>query len=101
MKMPRHSFSSGLLALAVGAMLIVGGRVAYGAETARSIPEPALDEALADGGPRTIVLAGGCFWGVQGIFQHTNGVINAVSGYSGGDKITAEYEKVSSGSTGH
>jgi peptide-methionine (S)-S-oxide reductase len=47
------------------------------------------------------VLAGGCFWGVQGVFQHTKGVINAVSGYAGGDKVTADYDKVSTGATGH
>ena len=47
------------------------------------------------------VLAGGCFWGVQGVFQHTAGVVSAVSGYSGGSKANADYEKVSTGSTGH
>jgi peptide-methionine (S)-S-oxide reductase len=47
------------------------------------------------------VLAGGCFWGVQGVFQHVNGVLSAVSGYAGGEKRTAEYEVVSTGSTGH
>jgi peptide-methionine (S)-S-oxide reductase len=47
------------------------------------------------------VLAGGCFWGVQGVFQHVKGVTSAVSGYTGGEKGTAEYETVSTGSTGH
>ena len=47
------------------------------------------------------VLAGGCFWGVQGVFQHVNGVTNAVSGYAGGEKATAHYEMVSTGTTGH
>jgi peptide-methionine (S)-S-oxide reductase len=47
------------------------------------------------------VLAGGCFWGVQGVFQHVAGVSNAVSGYAGGEKETADYERVSSGATGH
>ena len=47
------------------------------------------------------VFAGGCFWGVQGVFQHVKGVTNALSGYSGGEKGTAQYETVSSGSTGH
>jgi peptide-methionine (S)-S-oxide reductase len=47
------------------------------------------------------VLAGGCFWGVQGVFQHVNGVTNALSGYAGGDKETAQYETVSAGGTGH
>ncbi|OWY31180.1 peptide-methionine (S)-S-oxide reductase MsrA [Herbaspirillum robiniae] len=49
----------------------------------------------------TVVLAGGCFWGVQGVFQHTQGVLRAVSGYAGGKQGTATYEMVSSGSTGH
>jgi peptide-methionine (S)-S-oxide reductase len=49
----------------------------------------------------TIVLAGGCFWGVQGVFQHVKGVTNAVSGYAGGEKKTADYEVVSTGRTGH
>ena len=49
----------------------------------------------------TIVLAGGCFWGVQGVFQHVKGVTSAVSGYEGGDKATAHYEMTGSGNTGH
>jgi peptide-methionine (S)-S-oxide reductase len=52
-------------------------------------------------GLRKAVFAGGCFWGVQGVFEHVKGVKSAVSGYSGGEKETAEYEKVSSGTTGH
>jgi peptide-methionine (S)-S-oxide reductase len=72
------------------------------AEDARTIPAPALDEPAAQAGTSEVaVLAGGCFWGVQGVFQHVKGVSNAVSGYAGGDKETAEYETVSSGETGH
>jgi peptide-methionine (S)-S-oxide reductase len=71
------------------------------AEEGQMIPAPALDEVAAQEGPHTIVLAGGCFWGVQGVFQHTKGVISAVSGYAGGDGATARYEKVSMGTTGH
>jgi peptide-methionine (S)-S-oxide reductase len=70
------------------------------AETAHSLPAPATDEA-AGATTRTAVFAGGCFWGVQGVFQHVKGVTSAVSGYAGGDKATAEYEKVGSGRTGH
>lgn len=70
------------------------------AERAVVIPAPAVDQAPADG-PQTAVLAGGCFWGVQGVFQHTKGVLNAVSGYAGGDKRTAQYEIVTTGTTGH
>ncbi|MBT1159244.1 peptide-methionine (S)-S-oxide reductase MsrA [Aminobacter anthyllidis] len=64
------------------------------------IPAPALD-APAQGNSEVAVLAGGCFWGVQGVFQHVEGVANAVSGYAGGDKQTAQYSVVGSGSTGH
>ena len=69
-------------------------------EPIRAIPAPALDEP-ASGASETVVLAGGCFWGVQGVFQHVKGVTSAVSGYTGGEKRTAEYETVSTGSTGH
>src|SRR4051795_6820283 len=70
------------------------------AEDAVVIPAPAVDAAPASG-IQTAVLAGGCFWGVQGVFQHTAGVVSAVSGYSGGSKATAGYTLVSTGSTGH
>jgi peptide-methionine (S)-S-oxide reductase len=73
---------------------------AHAAEPATVIPAPAVDAASASG-PQTVVLAGGCFWGVQAVFQHTKGVIQAVSGYAGGSKDTALYETVSSGRTGH
>ena len=71
------------------------------AEPAVVIPTPAVDEPTAGRHAETAVFAGGCFWGVQGVFQHVKGVTNAVSGYSGGKKETAEYETVSGGSTGH
>ena len=70
-----------------------------GAEKAVIIPPPALDETQARS--ETAVFAGGCFWGVQGVFQHVKGVKNAVSGYAGGAANTAQYERVSSGNTGH
>ena len=70
------------------------------AETAVVIPAPALDASTGDG-MQTAVIAGGCFWGVQAVYQHTLGVTRAVSGYSGGTKTTASYEVVSSGRTGH
>jgi peptide-methionine (S)-S-oxide reductase len=65
-----------------------------------TIPAPALDVTAADG-IQTAVLAGGCFWGVQAVFQHTNGVVNAVSGYAGGAKETARYELTHDGASGH
>jgi peptide-methionine (S)-S-oxide reductase len=73
------------------------------AEAPHVIPPPAVDEQAAAEPATTevAVLAGGCFWGVQGVFQHVEGVTNAVSGYAGGDKKTAQYESVGSGRTGH
>ena len=72
------------------------------AEVAGPIPAPALDAAPASGADMQVaVLAGGCFWGVQGVFQHMKGVTSAVSGYAGGDKRSAHYNLVSSGTTGH
>jgi peptide-methionine (S)-S-oxide reductase len=67
-----------------------------------SVPDPAVDVPLStSGGSETMVVAGGCFWGVQAVFQHVNGVISATSGYAGGTANTAQYEVVSSGRTGH
>ena len=72
------------------------------AEVARLIPAPTLDDTTAPvAATEVAVLAGGCFWGVQGVFQHVKGVTSAVSGYAGGDKRTAHYETISSGTTGH
>jgi peptide-methionine (S)-S-oxide reductase len=72
------------------------------AEPAHRAPPPALDETVAaNTGPETAVLAGGCFWGVQGVFQHVKGVTSAVSGYTGGDKEHAIYEVVGTGATAH
>jgi peptide-methionine (S)-S-oxide reductase len=71
------------------------------AEVARVVPPPALDEPSGQAASEVAIVAGGCFWGVQGVFQHVEGVTNAVSGYAGGDKATAQYETVSTGMTGH
>jgi peptide-methionine (S)-S-oxide reductase len=71
------------------------------AEEARPIPAPALDEPAGTAASEVAVLAGGCFWGVQGVFQHVAGVTRAISGYAGGDKATADYSKVGNGWTGH
>ncbi len=68
----------------------------------RSFPEPAADIPAAEAqGLQTVVLAGGCFWGVEGVFERIKGVQKAVSGFAGGEKSTAHYEVVSSGRTGH
>jgi len=84
-------------ALAASAFVIAPS---IAAEDAVVIPAPVMDVAAADG-LQTAVIAGGCFWGVQGVFQHTAGVVNAVSGYAGGNKSTAKYDLVSTGTTGH
>jgi len=73
---------------------------AVSAEEAVLIPSPAMDEPR-HGDVETVVLAGGCFWGVQGVFQHVKGVTSALSGYSGGSSETARYEAVGAGRTGH
>ena len=73
---------------------------ARAAEPAFVIPAPAVDQSSAPHS-ETIVLAGGCFWGVQAVFQHTKGVTSAISGYAGGEKQTAHYEMVGGGRTGH
>jgi peptide-methionine (S)-S-oxide reductase len=101
--MSRSQFSRlSLCAAAVGALAIAAFTVApsLAAEDAVILPAPTTD-AQAATGIQTAVIAGGCFWGVQGVFQHTAGVVNAVSGYAGGSKNTADYSSVSTGSTGH
>ncbi len=86
-------------------VLILAG-VAIGCSAARasatSIPDPVIDAPLAsEKGEQTAVLAGGCFWGVEAVFEHVKGVIDVKSGYAGGEASTADYERVSSGKTGH
>jgi peptide-methionine (S)-S-oxide reductase len=105
---------SGLGVIGVAAAVFVGtepggvtlnpAAMLAGIGTAASFatPVPEVDEpAAASGGSETTVLAGGCFWGVQGVFQHVKGVTEAESGYAGGDRATANYDTVSTGSTGH
>jgi len=90
------------------ALLLVGLLSAAGfvvtrstAEETRVPPSPAVDEQVGGKTSEVAVIAGGCFWGVQGVFQHVKGVMNAVSGYAGGDKATAHYDMTSTGATGH
>lgn len=72
------------------------------ATVATPLPDPAVDIPLAKAaGVQTAVLAGGCFWGVEGVFEHVKGVTRVVSGYSGGAAETATYPQVSTGRTGH
>ena len=81
----------------------VFGRLPVGAaEPATVIPAPAVDAPAPSGdGLQTVVLAGGCFWGIQAVYQHLEGVSQAVSGYAGGSGANPTYEQVSSGRTGH
>jgi peptide-methionine (S)-S-oxide reductase len=86
-----------LLAVSFGVLKLTPSIAAEG----RAIPAPATDEAAGQPGSEVAVLAAGCFWGVQGVFQHVAGVTNAVSGYAGGEQKTAQYNTVSMGKTGH
>ena len=92
------------LSVGLGALaLLLAQRVAFSSEAGVMIAPPALDEPISATAAHeeTAVFAGGCFWGVQGVFQHVRGVTKAVSGYSGGQRDTAQYETVSGGDTGH
>ncbi|HEX4366936.1 MAG TPA: peptide-methionine (S)-S-oxide reductase MsrA [Rhodopila sp.] len=84
--------ATAVLALAVGS--------ARADAAGHALPPPTVDEAPSTG-PQTAVFSGGCFWGVQGVFEHVKGVTRAVSGYAGGHVANPNYEQVSSGSTGH
>lgn len=96
----------------LSALIVIGAILALGAmgvwSNARAanrvavLPTPAVDAPLATtSGTQTAVVAGGCFWGIQAVFQHVKGVETAISGYSGGSSSDAEYEVVSTGDTGH
>jgi peptide-methionine (S)-S-oxide reductase len=94
MKMNR---SSGLImTLTAAAMLVLGAAFA-----SADVPNPPKDTAAMMKGTQTAVLAGGCFWGMEGLFERLKGVVEVTSGYSGGEKNTAFYEMVGSGTTGH
>lgn len=88
-------------ALAAGAAWFAFQTPGRAAEAVFHIPPPQVDLPASETGTATAVLAGGCFWGVQAVFQHVNGVTQALSGYAGGNADTADYDTVSSGSTGH
>jgi len=86
------------LALVVGVTL----RLASASDRGVALPDPQVDAPLAKApGEATAVIAGGCFWGIQAVFQHVKGVSGAVSGYAGGESSTAHYEVVGTGMTGH
>jgi len=102
--MPRTT-TRGITALAAGlvaALLFTTRGISGSTPAITTLPDPALDQPVAAAkGEQTIVLAGGCFWGVQAVFQHVKGVVSATSGYAGGTVASPSYEHVSSGATGH
>jgi peptide-methionine (S)-S-oxide reductase len=87
--------------LAIAASVFAVQHAAHSAEAATKIPPPAQDETVGAQHSETAVFAGGCFWGVQGVFEHVRGVKQVASGYSGGAADTAQYETVSEGDSGH
>ena len=95
------SFFSRLSAIIL-TLMFAGVTAGRAGERAGSFPNPAVDAPLAAAkSEQTAVVSGGCFWGIQAVFQHVKGVVNATSGYAGGSAKTAEYEIVSTGETGH
>ena len=90
-----------LVVLAIVVLAVIFKGAASRAENATVVPMPAVDEAAGTRSSEIAVLGGGCFWGVQAVYQHLKGVTSAVSGYAGGEQSTAEYERVSTGRTGH
>ena len=90
-----------LVVLAIVVLAVIFKGAASRAENATVVPIPAVDEAAGTRSSEIAVLGGGCFWGVQAVYQHLKGVTSAVSGYAGGEQSTAEYERVSTGRTGH
>jgi peptide-methionine (S)-S-oxide reductase len=83
-------------------VVFAGVTACSAADRASAVPNPAVDAPIAAAkSQQTAVISGGCFWGIQAVFQHLKGVINATSGYTGGSSLTAQYEIVSTGATGH
>jgi peptide-methionine (S)-S-oxide reductase len=91
-----HTLAAVLLTAALAAV-----PVADADERAAPLPAPAVDNPKAAGGVQTAVFAGGCFWGLQGVFEHVRGVRGVLAGYSGGSRLTARYGDVGQGHTGH
>ena len=95
-------FRSIVFSAVVVALVLAGVMYMRASDRAKALPSPAVDSSLTSSkSQETAVIAGGCFWGIQAVFQHVKGVANATSGYSGGSAKNAEYELVSTGDTGH
>jgi peptide-methionine (S)-S-oxide reductase len=105
--LPRLTTAAALSTLAVSLLalpLIAAGllpRLGGASALAASLPDPATGITLAAGPRATAVLAGGCFWGMEAVFEHVHGVTEVVTGYTGGSPATAAYDRVSGGGTGH
>jgi peptide-methionine (S)-S-oxide reductase len=100
MKATRHLFHRcGVVAVLV--FIAGAGPLTACAQEALPVPAPTFDVPKAPGALQSIVVSGGCFWGVQGVFEHLSGVQRVISGYAGGRDSTAHYEDVSRGDTGH
>jgi peptide-methionine (S)-S-oxide reductase len=98
----RFTMAALMVAVLAGVVMHGSRGSVVASEKVTALPKPAVDEPLAaSSGQETAVVAGGCFWGIQAVFQHVKGVVSATSGYSGGSAKTAEYEIVSTGTTNH
>ena len=93
----KHAYQKTLVSLvSLAAMLLIAA-----AGATADVPNPPMDTPAMMKGIQTAVLSGGCFWGMEGVFERLKGVVDVTSGYSGGEKGTAHYEMVSTGTTGH
>jgi peptide-methionine (S)-S-oxide reductase len=105
MSITKNSPVLGKVAILIAILIVAAAATwqrAHAAAAAVALPNPAVDAPLASkSGSETAVVAGGCFWGIQAVFQHVKGVKEATSGYSGGSVPSPDYEQVSSGETGH
>src|ERR1700756_683522 len=97
----RSSFFRLAGCVAIAAGVFAAQRIANSAESMTKIPPPAHDESVVAAHSETAVFAGGCFWGMQGVFEHVRGVKQVASGYTGGAASTAHYDTVEEGDTGH
>lgn len=97
-----NRLSTAVLVVVAGLAILFATNRFHAASAAVALPDPAVDETLAlKKGHATVVIAGGCFWGVQAVFEHVKGVNRATSGYAGGTLTNPGYEAVSRGATGH
>jgi len=87
--------------LGLGVLLLSAASIPAKTQEGIAIPAPIMEQTNITTGQQIAILAGGCFWGIQGVFQHVEGVTKAISGYAGGDETTAHYNAVINGNSGH